>query len=117
MMRLSYLVLPRLTAFKSPDEFSHLLRHVRECGYDGVELNLTEPFGIEPAELNRMIRELGLTIPSFLTGEAYADGLCLSFARCVCRPADRRTADPVRRDRLSVPGRSRGGVVAGSQAG
>jgi sugar phosphate isomerase/epimerase len=78
MTRLSYLVLPRLTAFKSPDQFSHLLRHVRECGYDGVELNITEPFGIEPGLLEEMIGEIGLAIPSFLTGEAYADGLCLS---------------------------------------
>jgi D-psicose/D-tagatose/L-ribulose 3-epimerase len=90
MIRLSYIVLPRLTAFKSPDQFSHLLRHVRECGYDGVELNLTEPFGIGLAELARMIREVGLAIPSFLTGEAYADGLCLSAADASVR---RRTVE------------------------
>jgi sugar phosphate isomerase/epimerase len=80
MIRLNYIVLPRLTAFNSPDQFRQVLRHLRECGYDGVELNLTEPFGIEPAELDRMIREVELAIPSFLTGEAYADGLCLSAA-------------------------------------
>jgi sugar phosphate isomerase/epimerase len=90
MIRLSYIVLPRLTAFKSPDQFRQVLRHLRDCGYDGVELNLTEPFGIEPAELDRMIREVGLTIPSFLTGEAYADGLCLSAADASVR---RRTVE------------------------
>ena len=78
MIRLSYLVLPRLTAFESPERFKGVLAYVRECGYEGVELNITEPFGIEPAVLEGMIEEVGLAIPSFLTGEAYADGLCLS---------------------------------------
>ena len=78
MIRLSYLVLPRLTAFDSPERFKGVLAYLHECGYEGVELNITEPFGIEPAVLEGMIEQFGLAIPSFLTGEAYADGLCLS---------------------------------------
>ena len=78
MIRLSYLVLPRLAAFDSPERFKSVLAYLHECGYEGVELNMTEPFGIEPAVLEGMIEQIGLAIPSFLTGEAYADGLCLS---------------------------------------
>lgn len=78
MVHLSYIVLPRLTAFESTTQFKDVLTHLRACGYEGVELNITEPFGIEPARLQGMIEEIGLAIPSFLTGEAYADGLCLS---------------------------------------
>src|ERR1700733_1804112 len=78
MIRLSYIVLPRLTAFESPERFKAVLACLRECGYQGGELNITEPFGIEPALLEGMIEQVGLAIPSFLTGEAYADGLCLS---------------------------------------
>jgi len=44
----------------------------------GVELNLTEPLLREFDRLEDWIRECGLTVPSFLTGEAYFDGLCLS---------------------------------------
>jgi sugar phosphate isomerase/epimerase len=90
MIRLSYILLPRLTAFGSVDELRRILLHLRACGYDGVELNLTEPFGIEPAQLELLVREIGLTIPSFLTGEAYADGLCLSSPSADVR---RRTVD------------------------
>lgn len=78
MFRMSYIVLPRLTAFESPAQFKRVLICLRECGYEGVELNITEPFGIEPGLLEEMLGETGLAIPSFLTGEAYADGLCLS---------------------------------------
>jgi sugar phosphate isomerase/epimerase len=78
MIRLSYIVLPRLAAFDSPAEFKGVLSCLRDCGYEGVELNITEPLGIELGLLEEMIGESGLAIPSFLTGEAYADGLCLS---------------------------------------
>jgi sugar phosphate isomerase/epimerase len=78
MIRLSYIVLPRLSAFESPAQLKRLLTHLKACGYEGVELNIIEPFGIEVQVLEEMLGEIGLAIPSFLTGEAYADGLCLS---------------------------------------
>jgi D-psicose/D-tagatose/L-ribulose 3-epimerase len=77
MTRLSYIVLPRLGTFESLDQLDRLLAHVRECGYEGVEFNLTEPFGINPSDLELLLQRNGLVVPSFLTGEAYADGLCL----------------------------------------
>jgi 5-keto-L-gluconate epimerase len=78
VIRSSYILLPRLTTFASPDQLQRVFTLIRECGYDGVELNVTEPLGIEPRELLRLVQEAGLVVPSFLTGEAYADGLCLS---------------------------------------
>jgi D-psicose/D-tagatose/L-ribulose 3-epimerase len=50
---------------------------LKECGYDGVELNITEPLGIDPNKLAKLVARNGLTVASFLTGEAYSDGLCL----------------------------------------
>jgi D-psicose/D-tagatose/L-ribulose 3-epimerase len=78
MIHLSYILLPRLTSFDSPTKLKSVLRGIRACGYEGIELNITEPLGIDPDELHAMAADVGLAIPSFLTGEAYADGLCLS---------------------------------------
>ena len=78
MPRFSYIVMPALTTFRTPDDFHRILVLLKECGYDGVEINLTEPMGIDPGVLTRWLADLGLVIPSFLTGEAYNDGLCLS---------------------------------------
>jgi sugar phosphate isomerase/epimerase len=77
MIHLSYILLPRLTAFESPAKLKSVFSGIRACGYDGVELNITDPLGIDPNELFEMAEEIGLAIPSFLTGEAYGDGLCL----------------------------------------
>jgi sugar phosphate isomerase/epimerase len=78
MIHLSYILLPRLTGFETPAKLKSVFSAIRECGYEGVELNITDPLGIDVDELFEMAEEIGLTIPSFLTGEAYADGLCLS---------------------------------------
>ena len=78
MIHLSYILLSRLAAFESPAKLRSVLSVLRECGYEGVELNITDPLGIDPDELQAMVEDVGLAIPSFLTGEAYADGLCLS---------------------------------------
>jgi sugar phosphate isomerase/epimerase len=78
MIRLSYILMPRLATFESLDRLRNLLAILRDCGYAGVELNLTEPFGIDRPALHRLLTDAGLVVPSFLTGEAYHDGLCLS---------------------------------------
>ena len=77
-MRLSYIILERLGSFLTPDDLYDRLAYLKACGYDGVELNLTAPFGLDEDRLQRWLVELGLIVPSFLTGEAYGDGLCLS---------------------------------------
>lgn len=77
-MRYSYIVIDPLVRFDSADEIRRTFSFLKECGYDGVELNLTEPLGVELEQLKRWVDELDLAVPSFLTGEAYNDGLCLS---------------------------------------
>src|SRR5262249_25694371 len=64
--------------FRSSAELLQVFQLLRESGYNGVELNATDPLGIDLAELERLVTAAGLVIPSFLTGEAYNDGLCLS---------------------------------------
>lgn len=90
MLAYSFIVMDRVSAFRSPDEFRKALQIVRDCGYEGVELNLTEPLGVDADILEKWTRELRLEIPSFLTGEAYFDGLCLSSRDPEIR---RRTVD------------------------
>jgi sugar phosphate isomerase/epimerase len=50
----------------------------KECGYAGVELNLTADVLSRLDELEAAARDHGLVIPSMLTGAAYQEGLCLS---------------------------------------
>jgi sugar phosphate isomerase/epimerase len=78
MIRLSYIVLSRLNAFRSAEELRPIVETLRDAGYHGVEFNLTEPSGVDLTELHALVEQSGLVVPSFLTGEAYADGLCLS---------------------------------------
>src|SRR5687767_7447222 len=85
MTRLSYILLPRLNTC-SAAELDQSLAVLCECGYQGVEFNLTEPTGISLDELERLTQRHKLAVPSFLTGEAYAEGLCL----CSPNPEVRR---------------------------
>lgn len=84
-MRFSFIYMDRLATLPDADELPRLMNLLRQTGYDGIELNLTEPLGISPDLLERSLDRAGLVVPSFLTGEAYHDGLCLS------------APDPVRR--------------------
>jgi D-psicose/D-tagatose/L-ribulose 3-epimerase len=76
MIRLSYIMLPRLNTC-SVEQLDRSLAVLSECGYAGVEFNLTEPPGISLDALERIAQRHNLSVVSFLTGEAYADGLCL----------------------------------------
>ncbi len=78
MLRYSFIVMERVSSFPSPEALRKALQTLCDSGYEGVELNLTEPLGVELDVLERWTREMHLRIPSFLTGEAYFDGLCLS---------------------------------------
>ncbi len=90
MFRLSYIVMEKPSSFDPPEEFYHLLTYLRELNYEGVELNLTEPPGFDPDRLEHWLTSLNLAVPSFLTGEAYRQGLCLSAPDLSVR---RRTVD------------------------
>jgi len=78
MIKFSYIIIDPLSSFGSAADIQRTFAFLKECGYDGVEFNLTDPLGVESADLRKWIDDLGLVIPSFLTGEAYKDGLCLS---------------------------------------
>ena len=78
MLRYSYIIIDPLSSFGSDDEIRRIFSFLKECGYAGIELNLTEPPGVDLDHLARWLADLGLVIPSFLTGAAYGEGLCLS---------------------------------------
>lgn len=78
MIRLSYIIIERVEQFPSLSEFGDTLASLRAWGYEGVELNMTEWLLDHLDELELLLRQQGLAIPSFLTGEGYVDGLCLS---------------------------------------
>lgn len=82
--RLSYIIMDRLSAL--PEErLRPMLAVLADCGYQGVEFNLTRPQPVEPERLLAVVTEYGLRVPSFLTGEAYFDGYCLSSPRAKVR--------------------------------
>jgi sugar phosphate isomerase/epimerase len=57
------------------------LSFIRSCGYEGLELNLTPELVGRLDEIGDAAEKCDLVIPSFLTGAAYAEGLCLSSPR------------------------------------
>ena len=88
MIRYSYMIIDQLASFGGDDDIRRTLEFIKDCGYEGVELNLREPPGIDLDRLQQWLGEIGLIVPSFLTGEAYKEGLCL----CSPDPARRRGA-------------------------
>ena len=78
MFHYSYILVQPLAPLGPPDELRRVLGFLRECGYEGVEFNLTEPLGFDPDLMERWTAELGLVVPALLTGEAYREGLCLT---------------------------------------
>ena len=51
---------------------------LKNCGYAGVELNLTPDVLNRLDELEPILLSNELVVPAFLTGAAYEEGLCLS---------------------------------------
>jgi D-psicose/D-tagatose/L-ribulose 3-epimerase len=84
-LRYAFIILERL-ADLSEDELAARLRHLADLGYGGAEFQLAHPFGIDPVRLERLLKDCGLAVPSFLTGAAYPEGLCL----CSPDPAVRK---------------------------
>lgn len=76
MDRFSYIVMDRLAALRE-DDLRPILHSLADCGFQGVEFNLTEPAGLPLNTLQQLVSEYSLQVTSFLTGEAYFDGLCL----------------------------------------
>ncbi len=78
MFRYSYIIIPPLESLGSHQRIRETLTLLKECGYAGVEVNLTDSLAPDLDRLEQLLDDLDLTIPSFLTGEAYGQGLCLS---------------------------------------
>ena len=89
-MQFSYILLEPLARLTGPGELRRRLSLLKSCGYEGIELNLTEPHGLDVRQLQTWLEESGLVVPSFLTGEAYFEGLCLNSADAGIR---RRTVE------------------------
>jgi len=82
----SFIVIERPADLGEAELFSRF-RLLAELGYGGAELNLTP---LDPRFVDRIERALsdhGLVVPSFLTGEAYAEGLCLCSPDAAIRKA------------------------------
>ena len=78
MFRYSYIIIPPLESLGFERRVRETLALLKECGYAGVEVNLTDSPALDLDRLEQWLEELDLVIPSFLTGEAYGQGLCLS---------------------------------------
>lgn len=78
MFRYSYIIIPPLESLGFERRVRGTLAFLKECGYAGVEVNLTDSPALDLDRLEQWLEELDLVIPSFLTGEAYGQGLCLS---------------------------------------
>ena len=76
-MRYSYMVIDFATI---GDDLAASLDYIKDCGYEGVELNLTPDCLARLDEIEPLLAERGLVVPSFLTGAIYQEGLCLSVA-------------------------------------
>lgn len=90
MIHYSFMIIEALNSLGDEAEVRRLLAFVKECGYEGIELNLDLPPAVPFGQLERWVGEAGLVIPSFLTGGAYSRGLCLSSPDATVR---QRTAE------------------------
>lgn len=90
MIHYSFMIIEALNALGDEAEMRRLLGFIKECGYEGVELNLDLPPAVPFGQLERWVEEAGLVMPSFLTGGAYSRGLCLSSPDAAVR---QRTAE------------------------
>ena len=75
MFRYSYIVVD-FSAIEG--DISGALAFLKNCGYGGVELNLTPQLFGWLDEIETALHGNDLVVPSFLTGLAYEQGLCLS---------------------------------------
>ncbi len=61
--------------------FAEKIQKAAALGYDGIELMVRDPAGLDWKSLGRTIQAAGLEVPQVVTGELFgADGLCLVTA-------------------------------------
>ena len=78
MKRLSYIVMDAPAEVEAGVGFPTILSTLRDAGYEGIELNIAKPLGFDVDNLAKNLAAHDMALPSFLTGAAYGDGLCLS---------------------------------------
>ena len=83
MIHYSFMITEPLSAFEN-DQHA-VFSFIKECGYEGVEFNLTPELIDKQDQLEQSIVANELVIPAFMTGEAYCRGFCLSSPEPVVR--------------------------------
>lgn len=78
MIHFSYIIIDPLASLEDDDAVRRTFDLLKTCGYEGVELNLTPALLDDLDRVAPWIADSGLVVPSFLTGLAYQEGLCLS---------------------------------------
>jgi 5-keto-L-gluconate epimerase len=73
--------------------FVEKVKKAAQCGFDGVELMVRDPAGLDWQAVKQTLDTAGLEVPQVVTGELFgADGLCLVTADMeVYRRAEQRT--------------------------
>ncbi|MDE0042888.1 MAG: sugar phosphate isomerase/epimerase [Candidatus Poribacteria bacterium] len=74
MFHYSYIIID----FSEIEHLQATFALLKDCGYAGVELNLTTDVLNRLDEIESTVAADGLVVPALLTGAAYEEGLCLS---------------------------------------
>ncbi len=77
MIHYSFMIIPSLPTLGGDGYIQRTFDHIKSCGYSGIELSLVPALESHLDRLERWLDERELVVPSFLTGDAYAEGLCL----------------------------------------
>lgn len=111
----------RFSALAVKENFRDSIRKVAELGYDAVELHIRDPHAIDADEIESLLHQYRLPVPTIGTGQAYGEE-GLSFADpdpAIRRRAVQRIKDQVDlASRLGIPrvtiGLIRGTVKSGA---
>ncbi len=77
MPRYSYMIVDPLATLGDDDTIRRAFDQIAAAGYEGTELNLTPQLADDLDRIAPWLEERDLVVPSFLTGAAYNEGLCL----------------------------------------
>ena len=83
MFHYSFMITEPLSSIEN--DMPAVFSFIKECGYEGVEFNLTPELIDKQDLLEQSIATSELVVPAFMTGEAYRRGFCLSSPDPVVR--------------------------------
>ena len=89
----------RFAALAVKENFRDSIRKVAELGYDAVELHIRDPHAVDAGEIESLLHQYRLPVPTIGTGQAYGEE-GLSFADP--DPAIRRKAVQRIRDQMDL---------------